>query len=80
LDGTTPEPVIVKFFGIFFLFFQTSLVWGNLISSWGESISNNQGGATEKHIGTFYGTIMGPSVYTKSTEKYKFQAHFFALD
>ncbi|ODM95223.1 UNC93-like protein [Orchesella cincta] len=27
------EPIIVKFFGIFFLFFQTSAVWGHLISS-----------------------------------------------
>lgn len=27
------EPVIVKFFGIFFLFFQSSSIWGNLISS-----------------------------------------------
>merc|ERR1719193_371859 len=27
------EPVIVKFFGIFFLFFQSSQIWGNLISS-----------------------------------------------
>jgi len=27
------EPVIVKFFGIFFLLFQSSQIWGNLISS-----------------------------------------------
>jgi len=27
------EPIIVKFFGIFFLFFQSSSIWGNLISS-----------------------------------------------
>jgi len=27
------EPIIVRFFGIFFLFFQSSSVWGNLISS-----------------------------------------------
>ncbi|XP_037069148.1 UNC93-like protein [Pollicipes pollicipes] len=26
------EPVIVKFFGVFFLFFQTGQIWGNLIS------------------------------------------------
>ena len=27
------EPIIVRFFGIFFLFFQSSSIWGNLISS-----------------------------------------------
>lgn len=27
------EPIIVKFFGIFFLLFQSSQIWGNLISS-----------------------------------------------
>ena len=30
------EPIIVKFFGIFFLFFQSSSIWGNLISSAGK--------------------------------------------
>ena len=35
LTGATPESVIVRFFGIFFLFFQAAFVWGNLISSWG---------------------------------------------
>ena len=29
------EPIIVKFFGIFFLLFQSSQIWGNLISSLG---------------------------------------------
>lgn len=28
-----PEVIIVRFFGIFFLFFQSSSIWGNLISS-----------------------------------------------
>merc|ERR1719510_1467114 len=27
------EPIIVSFFGIFFLFFQSASIWGNLISS-----------------------------------------------
>jgi len=31
--GDDAQVVIVKFFGIFFLFFQSSSVWGNLISS-----------------------------------------------
>jgi len=33
LTNQAVEPVIVKFFGIFFLFFQSSSIWGNLISS-----------------------------------------------
>merc|ERR1712001_693575 len=33
LSGVPVEPIIVRFFGIFFLFFQSSSVWGNLISS-----------------------------------------------
>ena len=40
LQGIAVEPIIVRFFGIFFLFFQTSLVWGNIISSWGMCIKN----------------------------------------
>lgn len=31
--GADPEVIIVRFFGIFFLFFQSSMIWGNLISS-----------------------------------------------
>ncbi|XP_068230620.1 UNC93-like protein [Palaemon carinicauda] len=33
LVGENAEVVIVRFFGIFFLFFQSTQVWGNLISS-----------------------------------------------
>jgi len=33
LTSQPVEPIIVKFFGIFFLFFQSSSIWGNLISS-----------------------------------------------
>jgi len=33
LSGVAVEPIIVRFFGIFFLFFQSSSVWGHLISS-----------------------------------------------
>jgi len=33
LSGVPVEPIIVRFFGIFFLFFQSSSVWGHLISS-----------------------------------------------
>lgn len=34
--GEEAEVIIVRFFGIFFLFFQSTQVWGNLISSAGE--------------------------------------------
>jgi len=33
LTRTQVEPIIVRFFGIFFLFFQSSSIWGPLISS-----------------------------------------------
>jgi len=33
LTNQPVEPIIVRFFGIFFLFFQSSSIWGNLISS-----------------------------------------------
>ena len=36
LTSQPVEPIIVKFFGIFFLFFQSSSIWGNLISSAGK--------------------------------------------
>ena len=35
LTDSPVEPIIVRFFGIFFLFFQSSSIWGNLISSAG---------------------------------------------
>ena len=38
LTDSPVEPIIVKFFGIFFLFFQSSSIWGNLISSAGKEI------------------------------------------
>ncbi len=31
----TPEPCVSRFFGVFFMIFQTSSIWGNLISSLG---------------------------------------------
>ncbi|XP_059089375.1 UNC93-like protein [Tigriopus californicus] len=34
VTGVQVEPIIVRFFGIFFLFFQFASVWGSLISSW----------------------------------------------
>jgi len=33
LDGVDPEPVVVKFFGIFFFFFQCNSIIGNIIST-----------------------------------------------
>ncbi|KAB7500965.1 hypothetical protein Anas_12188 [Armadillidium nasatum] len=35
ISGENSEVIITRFFGIFFLFFQSSQVWGNLISSTG---------------------------------------------
>ena len=35
LTSVDAESIIVRFFGIFFLFFQSNAVWGNLISSLG---------------------------------------------
>jgi hypothetical protein len=32
-DGSDPEPVVVKFFGIFFFFFQCNSIFGNIIST-----------------------------------------------
>lgn len=35
IGDNSAEPSITKFFGFFFMFFQTSQIWGNLISSLG---------------------------------------------
>ena len=40
LDGSDPEPVVVKFFGIFFFFFQCNSILGNIISTSGNSDNN----------------------------------------
>lgn len=37
IGDKSPEPSITKFFGFFFMMFQTSQIWGNLISSLGKS-------------------------------------------
>ncbi|KAG1702353.1 UNC93-like protein [Nymphon striatum] len=34
LVGETSESVVVKFFGVFFMFFQSGQIWGNLISAY----------------------------------------------
>lgn len=48
LDGVDPEPVVVKFFGIFFFFFQCNSIIGSLISTTGKGLfkfsANGQGG------------------------------------
>ena len=36
LDGSDPAPVVVKFFGIFFFFFQCNSILGNIISTTGK--------------------------------------------
>jgi len=33
LDGVDPEPIVVKFFGIFFFFFQCNAIFGHIIST-----------------------------------------------
>ncbi len=41
ITGQASEQVIVRFFGIFFLLFQSSAIWGNIISSEGDYISSS---------------------------------------
>jgi hypothetical protein len=36
LDGVDAEPIVVKFFGIFFFFFQCNSIIGNIISTEGK--------------------------------------------
>jgi thiol-disulfide isomerase/thioredoxin len=36
------ENVVVRFFGLFFVFYQMAQVWGNLISSTGELLKNRR--------------------------------------
>jgi hypothetical protein len=36
--GLPPATILARFFGIFFMLYQTSEVWGNLISSSGKSV------------------------------------------
>merc|ERR1711936_1096524 len=48
LTSQPVEPIIVKFFGIFFLFFQSSSIWGNLISS--AVLGLKEDGANETEI------------------------------
>jgi hypothetical protein len=35
IGDNSAEPSITRFFGVFFMVFQTSQIWGNLISSLG---------------------------------------------
>lgn len=37
-DETKQDVLIVRFFGLFFIFYQLAQVWGNLISSSGNSL------------------------------------------
>uniref|UniRef100_A0A8C3NID0 Protein unc-93 homolog A n=1 Tax=Geospiza parvula TaxID=87175 RepID=A0A8C3NID0_GEOPR len=48
--GKSAKDIINQYFGIFFLVFQTSGVWGNLISSLILSQSSNQGEISEEHL------------------------------
>jgi hypothetical protein len=36
IGDNSAEPSITRFFGVFFMVFQTSQIWGNLISSLGK--------------------------------------------
>ncbi|XP_042862812.1 UNC93-like protein isoform X2 [Penaeus japonicus] len=51
LVGENAEVVIVRFFGIFFLFFQSTQVWGNLISSSVLSAGVEEVNRTEEELG-----------------------------
>lgn len=48
LTGQDKEVVITRFFGIFFLFFQSTQVWGNLISSTVLSVGTEEQNKTEE--------------------------------
>ncbi|XP_018772505.1 protein unc-93 homolog A isoform X2 [Serinus canaria] len=48
--GKSAKDIINQYFGIFFLVFQTSGVWGNLISSLILSQSSNQGEISEENL------------------------------
>jgi hypothetical protein len=37
-EGRSTATILARFFGIFFTFYQTSEVWGNLISSSGKAV------------------------------------------
>jgi hypothetical protein len=50
LTSQPVEPIIVKFFGIFFLFFQSSSIWGNLISSAVLGLKENGNGTELKEV------------------------------
>jgi hypothetical protein len=41
ISGVPVKRVLARFFGIFFMFYELSDVWGNLISSAGNNISPN---------------------------------------
>lgn len=42
VTGISAEVIVTRFFGVFFMFYQMSQVWGNLISSLGTSdLPNN---------------------------------------
>ena len=49
LTGGEADAVVVRFFGIFFAFFQSSAIWGALISSIGKL--RNSIGLAEKLLG-----------------------------
>merc|ERR1711953_898794 len=40
-DTSLIESIVVRFFGLFFMFFQTSSVWGSLIASYALGIGRN---------------------------------------
>ena len=43
IENIDPEPVVVKFFGIFFFFFQCNSIVGNIISTTGRFLSHHRG-------------------------------------
>jgi hypothetical protein len=47
-EGLPPATILARFFGIFFMIYETSEVWGNLISSSGKTLYNVLKQCTEK--------------------------------
>lgn len=68
LSGESLDTLLSRFFGIFFMAFQSSQVWGNLISS---AVFQSEGASKEMNNNTFCGASFCPShqnVQTNSSE------------
>ena len=88
LSGQNAEHVIVRYFGIFFLLFQSSSVWGNIISSTGKHfqlehdilVLSNTNAHKHTHTHTHTHTITHANITTNIDTKRLFnQKNIFEL-